>query len=166
MGTGGKITLKIGSDWGEIVDRIKVGRYLIEIDVNQTKSFYEEHHFIIEDCNCSYCTNYILACDTFSPEIKNLFNLLGIDPRKEGEISEYMKNEDGTHLYGAFYHIVGKIIDGPQLWTPINSENEVQLSNSGGLEIGFSEDLDLVPEDFPKPIIQFEIQLNIPWLLS
>jgi hypothetical protein len=42
----------------------------------------------------------------------NIFKLLGIDPRKEGEVYEYLENEDGTHLYGGFYHIVGRIIDG------------------------------------------------------
>lgn len=156
----------MGQDWGDVVDLIKVGRYLIEIDVNQTKSFYEKHHFITEDCCCAYCTYYTLACDEFSPEIKNLFNLLGIDPRKEGEISEYMVNEDGTHLYGAFYHIVGKIIDAPQLYTPTNSENEFSTLNLNRIEIGFSEELDLIPDSFPKPTVQFEIQLNIPWLLS
>ncbi len=152
---------------GKIMDRIKVGRYVLEIDKSQTRKFYDKYHVITEDCDCVYCTNYILACDTFSPEVKHLFNLLGIDPRKEGEISEYMANDNGTHLYGAFYHIVGKIIDGPQLQIPTTSESGVSTPNSEEVEISFrEEDLDLVPVDFPKPTVQFEIQLNIPWLLK
>ncbi|MEH7454184.1 hypothetical protein [Gottfriedia acidiceleris] len=67
-----------------------------------------------------------------------------------------MENEDGTHLYGGFYHIVGRIIDGPKLW-------ECTEKN---ISIGFSEDLRLVPENFPKPIIQFEFEMNIKWLLN
>lgn len=148
------------------MNRIKIGRYVLEIDINQTKQFYENHHLITEDCDCDYCTNYIVACDTFSPEVKHLFDLLGIDPRKEGEVFEYMVNQDGTHLYGAFYHIVGKIIDIPQIQIPTTSGDGVSTPISDGIEIGFrEEDLDLVPDDFPKPTVQFEIQLNIPWLL-
>lgn len=149
-----------------IVKRIKVGRYVVDIDVNQTKSFYEKYHVITEDCSCSYCTNYEMACETFSPALKNLFHLLGIDPRKEGEISEYRVNEDGTHLYGALYHIVGEIIEDAQLCSPISSENEVSLTYPEEIEMQFSEILDLVPEGFPQPTVQFEIQLNVPWLVS
>ena len=148
------------------MDRIKVGGYVLEIDVNQTRQFYEKHHFITEDCDCDYCANYILACDTFSSEVKHLFNILGIDPRKEGEISEYIENDDGTHLYSALYHIVGKIIDRTELQLLTNSEKGVSIPNCDEVEIDFNEkDLDLVPDDFPKPTVQFEIQLNIPWLL-
>lgn len=107
-----------------------------------------------------------MACDIFSPALKNLFYLLGIDPRKEGEVSEYMVNEDGTHLYGALYHIVGEIIDDAQLCPPISSENEGSLTYPEKVEMEFSEILDLVPEGFPQPTVQFEIQLNVQWLLS
>ncbi|MFJ7826640.1 hypothetical protein [Psychrobacillus sp. NPDC096623] len=151
------------------MDQIKVGSWDIEIDVNRTKEFYKNYHLITEGCSCDFCANYVLACDIFSQDIMNIFNLLGIDPRKEGEVSEYMENEDGTHLYGGFYHVVGRIIKGPNLWVPTKKGSEVSsptFINYKGIEIGFSNDLVLVPEDFPTPVIQFEFQMNVPWLLN
>src|SRR4051812_711144 len=111
------------------MDQIKVGSWVIEIDVSRTKKIYDRYHLITEGCDCGFCANYVLACDKFPLEIKNLFNLLGIDPRKEGEVSEYMENKDGSHLYGAFYHIVGRIIDGPKLWVPTKKGSEVSSPN-------------------------------------
>jgi len=149
--------------------QIKLGSWIIEVDLRKTKKFYDEYYLITEGCDCDYCANYVLACDKFPQEITELFNSLGIDPRKEGEVSQYMENQDGTHLYGAFYHIVGNIIEGPKLWGPTTEESEVSSPNfveHSGVEIGFSEDLALVPEGFPTPTIQFEIQMNVPWLLS
>lgn len=149
--------------------RIKLGSWTIEVDVSKTRSFYDNYHLITEDCECDYCANYVLACDKFPKSTKELFNFLGIEPRKEGEVSQYIENQDGTHLYAAFYHTVGKIIEGPKLWVPSSEDSEVSLPNfveHHGVDIGFSEDLALVPEGFPKPTIQFEIQMNVPWLLS
>ena len=60
-----------------------------------------------------YPANYILACDTFSSEVKHLFNILGIY-RKKVRFPSIWKLY-GTHLYGEFYHIVGNIIDRPKL---------------------------------------------------
>lgn len=141
--------------------RMKVGSWTIEVDVEQTKRFYDGFHLITDDCICDYCANYILACNQFPLEIKDFFVCLGIDPCKEGEVSEYMKNQDGTHFYRAFYHVVGRIIKGPKLWN-----EDTSVHNLAGFEIGFTEVLDLVPEGFPMPTVQVEFQMNIPWLLN
>jgi len=153
----------------DFLDQRKIGSWIIEVDTKKTKDFYEQYHLITEGCECNYCANYVLACDQLPEEIKILFNSLGIDPRKEGEVSEYMKNEDGTHLYGVFYHVVGRIIKGPQLWVPNMESSEVFSPNFEkyfDVEIGFSDEISLVPEGFPTPIIQFEVQMNVPWVLT
>ncbi|MCJ0930571.1 hypothetical protein MST22_05340 [Virgibacillus halodenitrificans] len=156
----------IGTGWVCVITMIqmKVGPWVIETDVNLTKNFYNNYHVITKDCSCDYCANYILACANFPPEIKNFFDSLGIDPCKEGEISHYIENKDGTHLYSAFYHMIGRVITKPQVWELPN--NEISIFSLAGYEIGFSEDLDLVPEGFPTPTIQVEIEMTIPWLLS
>lgn len=135
--------------------QMKIGSWIIEVDVNKTKEFYDNYHVITEDCNCDYCANYFLACEQFPPKMKELFRSLGIDPRKEGEVTEYIKNKDGTHLYSAFYHLVGRIIEGGN-----------DFVYGDGVEISFTEELDLVPVGFPKPTIQFEIQMEISWVLK
>ncbi|MBP3953134.1 hypothetical protein [Bacillus suaedae] len=151
------------------MEQIKIGAWTIAIDVGKTTSFYDECHLITEDCKCDYCANYVLACEKLPQSVKDLFHSLGIDPRKEGEVSHYLENKDGTHLYHVFYHIVGTIIEGPELWAPTTEESETSSPNcveQNGIDIGFSEDLDLVPEEFPTPTIQFEIQMNVPWIFS
>ncbi|WP_026691028.1 hypothetical protein [Alteribacter aurantiacus] len=141
------------------MEQILFGSWAIEVDVRKTKEFYDQYHLITDDCNCDYCSNYVLACSTFSSELNALFHSLGIDPRKEGEVSEYTKNQDGTHLYGVFYHVRGKIVDGPTDWQPI------KMNGQPVCEIRLSNELDLVPVRFPKPAIQLEVQMNVPWLL-
>jgi len=150
--------------------QINVGPWVIDIDVKRTEEFYKKYHLLTEGCNCEFCANYVLACGTFHEDIKNLFCMLGIDPRKEGEVYECMENQDGTHLYGGFYHLVGRIIDGPKLWVPkeeVGSEvSSPNFEMHNGIEIGFNDEVALVPDDFPKPVIQFEFQMNVPWLLN
>lgn len=149
--------------------RITLGAWTVEVDIERTKEFYDKYHFITEDCECVYCANYVKACDKFPQDIKDLFSSLGIDPRKEGEISHYIENTDGTHLYGAFYHVVGRVIEGPELWMPTQEDSEVSSPNFvevNKIVLGFTEDLVMVPEGFPLPSIQFEIEVNIPWFLN
>jgi len=141
--------------------RMDFGPWIIEVDVAQTKKFYTDYHVITDDCDCLYCENYIFSCDQFSPKLNDFFNLLGIDPRKAGEISEFGKQPDGTHLYISFYHIVGRIIAG------LGSEDNKELAyNIDGFGIDFSEELDLVQEAFPAPTIQVNIEMHLPWLVG
>lgn len=68
-----------------MMEQMKFGPWIIEVDVGKTKEFYDKFHLISEDCNCSYCANYMLICDKFPREIKELFDSLGVDPCKEGK---------------------------------------------------------------------------------
>ena len=149
------------------MERLKIGSWIIDVDVNQTKAFYNRQPLITQDWNSIYEENYVLACDTFPQEVKELFHSLGINPRKLGEVNEYKENEDGSHLYGGFYFIVGRIISGPDFWK--NTEEGV-IPNFGtinGIQIAFTDELAMTPnEELPKPVIQLEFQLNIPWLLN
>ncbi|MDY7220745.1 hypothetical protein [Halalkalibacterium halodurans] len=146
--------------------QIKLGSWTILFDKSKTQKFYENDRLITESCECDYCANYVLACENLPYELKGLFLTFGIDPRKEGEISHYMENKDGTHFYGAFYHFVGKIIKSPKQWEADSGVAYPIFTKDKGLEISFSEDLYLVPNGFPTPTVQLDIQLNVPWLLS
>ncbi|SHG82642.1 hypothetical protein [Ornithinibacillus halophilus] len=140
--------------------QIKMGSWTVEVDVEKTIAFYETYYLITEDCNCDYCVNYVRACDSFPREVMELFSMFGIDPRKEGEVFELSETEDGLHIYNGFYHFVGRIIESP---------DDDQLENfrpDTSIEISFDEQIDLLPESFPSPVVQLIFQLNIPWLLD
>lgn len=49
------------------MEKIKVGTWVIEIDIRRTKEFYKNYHLITEDCSCDFCSNYVLVCNT-SPQ--------------------------------------------------------------------------------------------------
>lgn len=133
-----------------------IGPWILEIDREKTREFYQQYHLITESCSCHYCANWSLACGSFRQETLDMFGRLGIDPRKEGEVFTANEKEDGMLLYSGFFHLVGKIIQGP--------DGEMALVN--GLPIYFSAETDLVPESFPEPVLQWGFEMEIPWLLG
>ncbi|CCP27365.1 protein of unknown function [Tepidanaerobacter acetatoxydans Re1] len=36
----------------------------------------------------------------------------------------------------------------------------------GNVKFIFTDELDLVPENFPKPVLQLEFEVMLPWLLE
>ena len=149
------------------MDRLKIGSWVIEVDVNKTKAFYDKQPLITQDWDSVFEENYVLACETFPQEVRVLFNSLGIDPRKQGEVNEYEKHEDGFHIYGGFYFIVGKIISGPDFWVNTEEGSMPNFETINGVQIAFTDELAMTPDkDLPKPVIQLEFQLNVPWLLN
>lgn len=150
------------------MERKRIGDWIVEIDVERTRRFYEGYHRITEGCDCLYCKNYAEAAVRFPRPVLEFFQSLGIDPAKEGEISEYCENEDGTHLYGGFYHIVGRLVSGPDCWVKASEDlrhldgNMVEIC---GFTFGFTYGLSLLPDEFPEPAVQLEFQGNVPWVL-
>ncbi|WP_284640785.1 hypothetical protein [Paenibacillus silviterrae] len=149
--------------------QIIISDWILEVDVKATREYYQCHPKITDGCDCIYCKNFVAAVELMPQDVASFFESLGIDPTKEGEVSEYCENTDGTHLYGGFYHVVGNIINGPDCW--VNTDSEVNHLSSNLLEIsgfsfGFTYTISLLPADFPKPAIQLEFQGNVPWILE
>lgn len=134
--------------------------WVLKIDVEKTKEYYDSIT-VEEGCDCDYCKNYIKNCKTFSQEVLDFYTMLGIDPQKEGEFMEFETDTD-EHLYMGFYHLVGEIIKKPskKKWDDLNI---IRVDN---MKFTFTDELDLVPEDFPKPVIQLEFEVVLPWLLE
>ncbi len=130
--------------------------------MEKTKEYYD-NILVEEGCNCAYCKNYIKACESFSKEVLDFYKMLGIDPQKEGEFMEFEAHTD-EHLYMGFYHLVGEIIKKPSVgimkWDDLST---VKIDN---VDFTFTDELDLVPENFPKPVFQLEFEVMLPWLLE
>lgn len=151
--------------------QIRLKNWIIEIDFEKTKTFYDSYHLITDGCDCIYCMNYVQAISHLPFEVLAFFKSFEIDPRKEGEISHYCENDDGTHLYGGFYHIVGTLSSGPDVWVKTDKEGshaylDTNLYELDGFSFGFTYRLSLVPDGFPEPTLQIEFQGNIPWVIS
>lgn len=84
------------------MERMKIGDWILEVDVERTRDFYQEYHQITEGCYCLFCKNFVTAVELIPKPVLDFFQSLGIDPTKEGEVSEYCENKDGTHLWRFF----------------------------------------------------------------
>lgn len=148
--------------WWKALKRLQLLDWVLDIDAEKTKAYYDG--VSIEDCcSCVYCKNYRKACETFPLEIIDFYKIFGIDPKKEGEFMEF-ETEDNKHLYFGFYHFVGTIIQGTNNVT--QNWNNLNLVKIDCFKFGFNDRLDLVPKDFPKPIVQLEFEVMLPWILN
>ncbi len=147
------------------------GKYTIDIEIGETRSFYAKAAAVSETCSCDGCQNFEKAVDVLPDTIKIFFADLGIDMRKVCECYVLGANKDGTLLYGGFYHICGTLLkdSGAPQETGKNSahvDNSPDFDITPDFSISFSEEADLPEPDFPAPVIQLEFSANIPWVLD
>lgn len=145
--------------------RLTFKKWIVEVDTIKTQWFYEQQFLVNESCDCLYCRNYYQACKYFSKKIKDFFNSLGLEPEKVAEVYELGRNEDGTYLYGGFYHIVGNLISVKDVEQDSPKWSLRKESLTEQFKFGFTTHLALVSKEFPQPVLQLEINANIPWVL-
>ena len=141
--------------------QIRIGKWLIEADTDKTREFYSKD---IPVCNCLYCKNYVEACKNLRTSVSEVFTKLGINPAKPAHLSELPTEEESKRLYLGHYHLVGRVLEG-ELFTLTNF-NEMNTYEIENFTVGFSEDLEFVPEEFPTPVLQLSIDAKIPWVLK
>lgn len=69
--------------------------------------------------------------------------------------------EDGgrTVVYNVFWHLCGRIVSGEDTHgTPMPQEEAYVCT--------FSTLCGLVQEDFPRPVVQLDMNVRLPWLLD
>ncbi|SNS90022.1 hypothetical protein SAMN05446037_102639 [Anaerovirgula multivorans] len=143
------------------MDKYKFGEWIIEFDRVKTEEYYKN---ICEGCTCAYCINYRENLKSLTNDIEEFFSKLGIDPLKEGEFIEFGEIEPGIRHYSGFYHFVGNIIDGPK-FSSLHWDKEKMLK-VGSYFLGFSDEIELLPNDFPKPVVQLEFEVSLPWIIE
>jgi len=144
-----------------MLQQIRIGKWLIETDIEKTREFYKKD---ITVCTCLYCKNYVEACKYLKTSVLDVFTKLGINPTKPAHLSEFPTEEAGTRLYLGHYHLVGRVLEGELCTdTNFNEKNTIEVDN---FTVGFSEDLEFVPEGFPNPVLQLSFEANIPWVQS
>jgi len=149
----------------------EVGPYRIDIDVEKTRAFYERAAKITENCRCSGCRNYEAWAEKLSEEPKGVMEKMGVCSEKPAEIFVNDLNDDGSAFYGGFYHLCGRILAGRRSsWNASKQCWDISDLSFGelgkGYRAAFTEDIDLLEDGFPEPVIQMEILADIPWLLK
>lgn len=136
--------------------QIQCGNWLLDVDVEATRRAYLDAPAI--DLCCLDCQNYGAVTRTFSGDLLAFFQQFGIDPAKEAEVYPFYQDHAGMHYYGGFYHLVGSIRKG------LESQEYYQVAER--FRVSFTEDAHLVPDNFPRPVLQMEILAVLPWVLE
>ena len=157
---------------------IKFSDYTLHIDVPRTRAFYESPAArpTGEQCSCQGCRNYDQAILTAPRMVLDFLSSLGIDPRKPAEVFDVMGqlDENGNIWYAGFYHICGTIIHEESCLDPLpDGVSEAHWNNGHThkpdpnfpFEVSFEEDIHLLHESFPTPVLQMEISTRLPCIL-
>lgn len=153
--------------------RLEFEPFLIDADPECTRAYYESASGI--GCDCSGCRNYERAAAEFPQELLEFFRTLGVDPKKPAEVYVNGTQEDGRLWYGGFYHLRGALLRGKGGWRMVAADEMCQTSVwepescypvSDSFRIAFVEDAALVDPNFPRPVLQMEIDASLPWLLE
>ena len=148
----------------------ETGVYKLDMDVDRTRQFYE-NDTAFEFYSCAGCRNFAKAYPLFPESVWHFFAQLGIDIGKPAEITAYNSHDGNTTFYEGFYHVCGTILEGKDPWLQVG-ERAYRLNKDYALKIAedfsvfFTGKCALVEEDFPRPVIQMELQCSIPWVLD
>ena len=139
-----------------------LGGYTLDIDVERTRGFYETAERITDGCGCQGCRNWAAWAGQLHGEPGTALEGFGIDLIKTPEVYVNGPNADGTLNYGGLYHLCGRLLAGPDAdWW----ENGALVSLADRFRVGFSEEICLLEEGFPAPVIQLELLADIPLVL-
>ena len=138
---------------------ISLGSYRLLVDVEGTRAYYQAHPLPWVTCTCAGCRNFLQAVRTASPEVTAFLRRLGLEAEKAAEVCVDWGDAQGC-LYGVWYHLQGQVLSGgPKMghrggeWLPIAEG------------ASFSPECYLLPQDFPRPAIQLDLEWRLPWLL-
>lgn len=148
---------------------LEIGNYRLEIDPERTAAFYAAQSGIT--CGCAGCRNYERAALSLPEQVLGLFSELGIDPAKPAEVYVNCAGTADTVYYGGFYHICGAILSDTNPWVPVTDrcfrfDEACRIRLSDCCSVFFTEQVHLLEEGFPSPVIQMEIDFTLPWMLE
>ena len=141
----------------------------LAVDYALTKNTYENIDFGgSESCICNDCKNFARNIEQLYPnEIRELFQKLGIDFKKECEIWRMCKERDGLHRYNGWFHYKGSF-KGENHTKKIREENSTfeLVPITENFSIGFRYSNQLTHFDDKENLVQIEFEVKLPWILD
>lgn len=146
------------------------GTFSIDVDAEQTRKYYtESDRTLTEGCDCILCRNFLAAYDSVNADVRQFFDDLGVDICKAPDMTTMHGDKERNILhYQGICHICGSIVDGGvekrhENWqweqTP---EHEVMPA----LKVFFTTHCALVEKSFPRPVLQLEVDMEVPWVMG
>lgn len=147
----------------------EIGVYLLDIDVERTRAFYEHDQWF--GCGCAGCRNYEKAIALLPDKTKSFLGQFGIDPGKPAEMSVLYSPDGKTTVYNGFFHICGSLIEGNDPWIQTGAKSfclkeayEICVDEDCSAHI--VEECGLLEDSFPRPAVQLDVTFSLPWLLG
>ncbi len=139
--------------------------YVLQVDVEKTKAFYDA----CDEYGCD-CPNFIAAADALPERAKAYLKSLGADLRKLVNVNRlFVKN--GRACYDCTIRLAGRILED-------NSQNgerfkdraafDLEDARTGGIVMHvWDQERFFYPcQGFPKPCMEGEFFLELPWVLD
>lgn len=136
--------------------------YHLKIDDAATRAYYAAHPLPWVTCDCAGCRNFVRAVKTLPPAVTDFFSALGLDLEKPAEVCVDHADKKSC-LYGSWYHLIGELTAGGP---PAGCLCGERLTLAEGVEAAFETECHLLPEDFPRPCFQLNLEQRLPWLLE
>jgi hypothetical protein len=137
------------------------GRWKYRVDRDATILAYRQvDRGGADTCDCAGCRNFRLArAQVFSSDFLALLGELGIDPLKDAEVYHVARLASGGHVYGGWYHFVGKLDE-------IGDFPPVCLGD--GFRVWMCQaSAPRLPSLKEKPVVQLEFDAGaVPWILD
>lgn len=150
--------------------KVKYRDWEFEVDRNLTRHTYKNISASgAESCVCNGCKNYVAYRDKiFSDEIRNLFEDLGIDYKKEVEITFFETLSNGLRHIGGWFHFKGRVLTGKdyRIHLPSGGHTTDLTHIAENFSIGFAEGGDLTFFSDKNDLVQVEFMTKIPWIID
>ena len=149
---------------------VKHKGWTFEVDKELTENTYVSISGSGADtCVCNDCKNYVAYRDkVFPKEIIDLFHELGIDYRKEAEITKWEIQSNGLHHIGGCFHFKGRVLTGKDYRVPLPSGGHTfdLTPITDNFSIGFAEGSGLTLFEDKTELVQVEFDTVIPWVID
>lgn len=143
--------------------------WTLEVDHDLTRQTYANiDQASAESCGCAHCRNFAAQRENIYPtEIKALLSGLGIDFRKETEVSHFTKLGNGLHYYSGWFHFKGDFSGKDGLVSlPGGGNTPDYVPITDKFSIGFTRDTALTKFEDKQNIVQVGFACTIPWVIE
>ncbi|WP_033542140.1 hypothetical protein [Planococcus sp. CAU13] len=140
---------------------VKLAIWVLDVDVEKTLHFNQNK---LEVCDCLYCQNFSAVIQQKHPLLREKLLELGIEAATPNHVSYFPGNKDGQQLAIGNYQFSGTLLEGK--WSTMEDWNAGNTAEVDGMQIGLSKEMELLPDNFPEPVIQVNFEFSMPWVLE